>query len=258
MTTLSLEAHLRAARERGEKLLVPYVTGGLGGDWLDVIRSVVAAGANAVEVGIPFSDPVMDGPTIQEASVQALAAGATPHGIVGALHDADVAVPLAVMTYLNIFARTGYKRMAEWLKEAGISAAILPDMPLEESGPWLAEAKAAGIETVMLAGPTTPDSRLPLICEASSGFVYAVGLLGVTGERESLASSALVMARRCKAVTDKPVLVGVGVSTPEQAAEVCEVADGVVIGSALIRRLLEGAGPEGAGELIAAFRKAIS
>ena len=138
-----------------------------------------------------------------------------------------------------------------------MAAAILPDLPLEEVGPWAAAADAAGVETVLLAAPTAPDERLPRVVARARGFVYAVGLLGVTGERDALAASSLVIARRLKAVTDKPVLVGVGVSTPEQAVEVCAVADGVVIGSALVRRVLEGVGPVGAGAFVAEVRAAL-
>ena len=251
-----LEAHLRARRESGAKLLVPYVTGGLG-DWLDVVRAIADAGADAIEIGIPFSDPVMDGPTIQAASTRALEAGATPVAIVDALADVDAGVPLAVMTYYNVVFRAGHERFARSLVDRGVAAAIVPDLPLEESVDWCAAADAAGVETVMLAAPTAPDDRLPLICERSRGFVYGVGLLGVTGERTSLAGSASVMAKRLKAVTDKPVLVGVGVSTPEQAVEVCRDADGVVVGSALVRRLLDGEGPEGASRLVRSFRDAL-
>jgi tryptophan synthase alpha chain len=252
-----LEAALRSARAAGRKLLVPYVTGGLGTDWTEVIEAVAAAGADAIEVGIPFSDPIMDGPVIQEASMRALRAGATPPGIVGALARIDVAVPLAVMTYANLVVRAGYERFAAWLAEAGVAGAIVPDLPLGEAEPWLEVALAAGVETVMLAAPTTPDARLGLICEAARGFVYGVGLMGVTGERDDLAASAAVMARRLKAVTDKPVLIGVGVSNPTQAVQVCEEADGVIVGSALIRRLLEGGGPEAAGAFVAELRHAL-
>jgi tryptophan synthase alpha chain len=252
-----LEAHLRARRDAGAKLLVPYITGGLGDDWLDTVRAVAEAGADAIEIGIPFSDPVMDGPVIQEASDRALAAGATPQSILDELREADAGVPLIVMTYYNICFRMGHRRFAAALRESGVSAAILPDLPLDEVAPWAESADHIGVETVLLAAPTAPDDRLPRICERARGFVYAVGLLGVTGEREQLAASATVIARRLKAVTDKPVLIGVGVSNADQAVEASQVADGVIIGTSVVRRMLEGAGPVGVGAFVAEVRKAL-
>ena len=253
----ALEAALRAGRASGRKLLVPYVTGGLGPDWAEAVRAVADAGADAVEVGIPFSDPVMDGPIIQEASERALAAGATPVSILDELSRVDAGIPVAVMTYYNIVFRAGLERFAHDLVQSGVSGAIVPDVPLEEVGPWASAADAAGVETVLLAAPTAPDERLPRSCARARGFVYAVGLLGVTGEREHLAGTATVIARRLKAVTDVPVLVGVGISTPDQAVDACQEADGVVVGSALVRRLLEGGGPEAAASLVADFRAAL-
>ena len=135
-----LEAALRARRDAGHKLLVPYVTGGLGDDWTDVVRAVADAGADAIEIGVPFSDPVMDGPIIQAASEQALAAGATPTTILDRLRDIDAGVPLVVMTYYNLVFHAGHRRFAASLAAAGVSAAILPDLPLEESGEWAAAA----------------------------------------------------------------------------------------------------------------------
>jgi tryptophan synthase alpha chain len=199
----------------------------------------------------------MDGPVIQEASEIALRDGTTPVTVLDELRTLDAGVPLAVMTYYNLAFRMGHERFASLLAAAGVSAAILPDLPLEEVGPWATAADAAGVETVLLAAPTAPDERLPLVVARARGFVYAVGLLGVTGERDALASSALVIARRVKAITDKPVLVGVGVSTAQQAVEISAVADGVVIGSALMRRVLEGQGPEGAAAFIAEVRGAL-
>src|SRR3954469_3923424 len=198
----SLEAALRAGRAAGRKLLVPYITGGVDG-WEDAIRAAALAGADAVEVGIPFSDPVLDGPVIQLASQKALAAGATPAGIVDALSRLDAGIPMVVMTYYNLVFRAGHERFARSLAAAGVSGAIVRDLPLEEAGPWCEAADAAGVETVMLAAPTAPDDRLPRICARARGFVYAVGLLGVTGERAALATTATAMAARVKAVTDR-------------------------------------------------------
>jgi tryptophan synthase alpha chain len=251
------ESALRAARDRGRKLLVPYVTGGLGPEWCDVVAAIAAAGADAIEVGIPFSDPVMDGPTIQEASKRALDQGTTPASVVAALAEVDAGVPLVVMTYYNIVFRAGHRRFARSLVEHGVSGAIVPDLPLDEFADWGRAADDAGVETILLAAPTTPDDRLAQICARSRGWVYGVGLMGVTGERASLAASAATMAKRLKAVTDLPVLIGVGVSTPEQAVEVSTEADGVIVGSALVRRLLDGGGPEGAAAFVSELRGAL-
>ncbi|HEY2813182.1 MAG TPA: tryptophan synthase subunit alpha [Acidimicrobiales bacterium] len=252
-----LEKALRAARERGRKLLVPYVTGGLDDEWTSVVQAIAAAGADAIEIGIPFSDPVMDGPVIQDASQRALDRGTSPQSVLSDLRGLDVGVPMAVMTYYNIAFHMGHERFASSLVDAGVDAAILPDLPLEEAGPWCEVADNASVETVMLAAPTAPDDRLPLVCARSRGFVYGVGLLGVTGERDTVAESARVIAKRLKAVTDKPVLVGVGVSNAEQAVALSEVADGVIVGSALVRRLIDGEGPSGAAEFVAELRRGL-
>jgi tryptophan synthase alpha chain len=254
---VTLEAALRAARDEGRKLLIPYVTGGMSDAWTEVLRAMAAGGADAMEVGIPFSDPVMDGPTIQETSKRALDRGAEPAGILSELRTVDAGVPLVAMTYYNLVYRPGPARFARMLADGGVVAAIVPDVPLEEAGGWCAAADAAGIETVLLAAPTASDERLARICERSRGFVYGVSLLGVTGERSTLAGTASVIAKRLKAITDLPVVVGIGISTPAQAAEVCAVADGVVVASAIMRRVLDGAPPEAAGEHVARFRDAL-
>jgi tryptophan synthase alpha chain len=252
-----LEAHLRERRAAGRKLLVPYVTGGLGREWCDVVRAVVEAGADAVEIGIPFSDPIMDGRTIQEASQRALDLGATPIGVIDALADVDVPVPLIVMTYYNLIARMGHTRAASALRSVGVTGAIIPDLPLDELDGWGDAADAADVATVLLAAPTTPDDRLTAICERSRGFVYGVSLLGVTGERTAFPVHAKQMGERCKAVTDRPVLLGVGISTPEQAAQAAASADGVIVGSALVRRLLDGGGPDEAATFVRSLRTAL-
>lgn len=250
-----METAFRAKRAASRKLLVPYITGGLPG-WEDAVRAAAAAGADGIEIGLPFSDPVMDGPVIQEASERALRAGATYVSILAGVRELDVDVPLAVMTYYNTIHRAGHRRFASELRDAGITAAIVPDLPLEESPPWTESADWAGIETVMLAAPTAPDDRLPRIAARARGFVYSVGLLGVTGERASLASTAAALAVRLKAVTDVPVLIGVGVSNAEQAAEAVKVADGVVQGASVMRRMLD-SGPDAVGAYVAEVRAAI-
>jgi tryptophan synthase alpha chain len=252
-----LEKALRAQRARGRKLLIPYLMGGMTDDWGQTLAAVVAAGADAVEVGIPFSDPMMDGPVIQEAGLRALGRRTVPDQVLDTIARAEVTVPVAVMTYYNIVYRAGHKRMAHSLVAAGVSGAIIPDLSLEELGPWAVEADAAGVETVLLVAPSSPEERVARICGRAGGFVYAVARMGVTGERADLGDEARHVVERIRRHTDMPICVGVGVSTPDQAAEVCEVADGVVVGSALVRRLLEGGGPEGAAEFVGSLRRAI-
>lgn len=257
MTGVAVEPALRAARDLGRKLLVTYMTGGLCDNWVDYLQVMVEAGADAVEVGLPFSDPVMDGPTIQAASVRALAAGAAPPAILDALAGREQPVPLVAMTYYNLVFRAGHERMARMLSDAGVRGAIVPDLPLEESEGWEAAAAGAGVETVLLAAPVTPEERLARLCARSRGFVYGVNLMGVTGERSSLAASASVLAKRLKALTSLPVLMGFGISTPAQAVEAAADADGVVVASALMRRVLDGASPGQVADQVAALRAAL-
>jgi tryptophan synthase alpha chain len=252
---MGLESYLRGCKESGRKILVPYITGGYPG-WQDAIRACAANGADAIEIGIPFSDPVMDGPVIQRASQAALEAGTTPQSVLEEVPHLDVDIPLAVMTYFNVVHHDGPVRFANRLAGAGVTGCILPDLPLEESEEWCEAADSAGVATVMLAAPTAPDERLPRIVSRSRGFVYSVGLLGVTGERDSLAATATALAERLIPLTDLPVLVGVGVSNAEQAATACRVADGVIQGASMVRRLIE-SGPDEVGRYVAEVRAAI-
>ncbi len=251
-----IEATLTKQLNKGGKCLVPYITGGYTG-YLEVISAAAEAGADAIEIGIPFSDPVMDGPTIQMANDEVLAKGITPAQILHDIGALDVDVPLAVMTYYNVVYRFGLERFANTLKESSISGAIIPDLPLIEAKPWIEAAVQNDIETILLAAPTTTDIQLRDICQKSKGFVYAVGLLGITGAREELADSATVIADRCKKITDKPVLVGVGIGNPEQAEKISNVADGCIVGSAIVQKLLDGGGAESVGNLVGLFRAAL-
>ena len=252
-----LEKELRTRRDRGRKLLIPYLMGGMSDDWTQSLAAVIAAGADAVEVGIPFSDPMIDGPVIQEAGLRALTRGTVPDEVLDDIARAEAPVPVAVMTYYNLVFRAGHKRMARSLAAAGVSGAIIADLPIEEIGPWAAEADVAGIDTVLLVAPSSPPDRVERICARARGFVYAVARMGVTGERGDVGTDMAKVVERIRRCTDMPVCVGVGVSTPAQAAQVCEVADGVVIGSALVRRLLEDEGPDGAAAFVGSLRDAI-
>jgi tryptophan synthase alpha chain len=251
-----IEPVLRSRINGGGKCLVPYITGGYDG-YVEALHAASESGADAIEIGIPFSDPVMDGPTIQKANDVVLSKNITPFDILQEIRDINLGIPLAVMTYYNIAYRFGHERFANALQEAGISGVILPDLPLNEAQPWLSAALQHDIETIMLAAPTTEDERLLQICQESRGFVYAVGLLGITGVRRELAESAVLIAERCKRVTDMPVLVGVGIGTPEQAREISTVADGCIVGSAIVQKLLDNEGAESIGNFVKDIRHAM-
>lgn len=246
---------LTRRKAAGQLSLVVYLTGGLPDlpTTTRLIEAVAAEGADAIELGIPFSDPVMDGPVIQAASQRALEAGTTPTDVFKACKPVAHVAPIGFMTYANIVHHAGWRRFAAQAVDAGMCAAIVPDLPLEEVDPWTDAAIAEGLDPVLFVAPTTPAERIAAIAARTRGFLYAVGVLGVTGERDSLARTATDLAARAKEVTDVPVLVGVGVGTPEQAAEVCQVADGVVIGSSVVRRVLQAPTPDVAVESVARF-----
>lgn len=252
-----LDQRLRELRDSGRKLLVTYVTAGIREDWLEILQALIDGGSDAVEVQIPFSDPAMDGPTVQAACTRALARGTTPAAVFEELKSRSFDAPLAAMTYYNVVYRHGEQRFVEDCTAAGITAAVLPDLPIEHSSEWRTAAEAAGLATVSLVSPNTSDDRLRKLCDLASGFVYVVSALGVTGERSELPPSAPVLAARVKAQTDKPALIGFGVSTPEQAAQAASVADGVIVASALMRQVLDGAKVEEIRESVAAFRSSL-
>ena len=252
----SVGSALRARIDGGGRAFVPYVTGGAPGFDADVLRGLEAAGADAVEVGIPFSDPVMDGGVIQEASRLALEAGATPEGVLEAVGEAALGIPVAVMTYANPVWRLGHEPFLRACTDAGVSGAIVPDLPVDEATGWVDACAGSGIEPIFLAAPGTGSERLAEVAAASKGFVYCVATYGVTGERESLSETAAELVGRLRPLTALPLLVGVGIGTPGQASAACAFADGVVVGSALVRLLSAGDRP-GAMDLAAAFRAAI-
>jgi tryptophan synthase alpha chain len=233
------------------KLLMPYITGGVGRDWATYLTAFEDAGADLIEVGLPFSDPTVDGQTIQQASDTALARGATPASVLAELAAVHVGIPLIASTYANIALRPGF---GDALRAAGVTGLIVPDLPFDE----LAGLSVPGIEVSLLASPATADDRLAEIGRRSQGFVYAVSVMGTTGERDRLSPSAAILAARVKQVTDLPVLLGFGISTPAQAAEAAAVADGVVVGAAVMRRVLGGAGPAETGAFVASLRAALA
>jgi tryptophan synthase alpha chain len=255
--TSDLADRLASVRAAGAKAFIPYVTAGLPGVDGQLLRDLAATGADAVEVGIPFSDPVMDGPVIQEASRLALAARATPAGSLALVRDAGLDIPVAVMTYLNPVLAHGEGRFVEDAASAGVTGVIVPDLPVDEAGRWIELCRRAGLATVFLAAPNSSPDRLREVAGASRGFVYCVSTLGVTGAREHLSEDAREVVEAIRVLTDTPLLLGVGVSTPAQAAEACAFADGVVVGSALMALLLEGRRSDFL-ERAGAFRAAVS
>jgi len=240
------EAFARRRREGG-KAFVAFLTAGDPSleRTVEAAGEMEAAGVDILELGVPFSDPLADGPVIQRASDRALRRGTTLARVLGAARAirAQSALPLLLFTYFNPLLRHGPDRVAREAADAGVDGVLVTDLPPEEAGAWTLVARDAGLDTVFLAAPTSSDARLRLVAEASRGFVYAVSRTGVTGEAETLSDDARPLVRRLRAATDAPVAVGFGIATPQQAAAAAEVADGVVVGSALVRFLEES--PEG-------------
>jgi tryptophan synthase alpha chain len=221
-----------------------------------MLRAVAAAGADAIEVGVPHSDPVMDGGVIQKASSVALAAGARPSGVLDTIREADLEVPVAVMTYVNPVLRRGVERFLDEAASTGIAGMIVPDLPVDESEELRKACAARNIDMVPLAAPGASDARLRDIVASAGGFVYCVATYGVTGAREELGSTAQDLVVRLRPLTDLPLLVGVGIGVPEQAREASGFADGVIVGSALMQRVVDG-DLDGAIRLVEGFRAAL-
>jgi tryptophan synthase alpha chain len=228
-------------RARGERALVAYVMAG-DPSLADTRRLVVEAerrGADVVELGVPFSDPLADGPVIQRAGTRALAAGTSLARVLElvATLRAEVRLPLVVFTYYNPVLAFGLKSFARTAVDAGADGVIVPDLPYEEADPLRAEAEPAGLDMIQLVAPTTPPARMKTLARVSRGFIYVVSLTGVTGERRTLPPGLDAQVRTLRLVTTKPICVGFGVSTPEQAAAVGKLADGVAVGSAIVRTI---------------------
>ncbi|NNN22026.1 MAG: tryptophan synthase subunit alpha [Acidimicrobiales bacterium] len=254
---MDLETHLKSIRKSGRPILVPYITGGITNDWMHLVEELAHLGADAIEIGIPFSDPMIDGPVIQEASNLALQRGATTESILLELAQLNLEIPLVAMTYYNLVLRADPTRFANWCHEGGVSGTIIPDLPPEEMRPLETALDKESIVNVLLIAPSTTDERLKFIAGKSKGFLYTIGVMGTTGERTDLAESATILAKRAKQVTDLPVLVGIGISNEIQAQEVTKVADGVVIGSAFMRRILEDQSGKSALKFFSSLRSAL-
>ena len=252
----TLENRLRAVRDDGRKALVPYFMGGLTPDWTRHVEAAVLAGADAIEIGIPFSDPMMDGSVVQEAALRALEAGTTFDSISSDLEHVDLGVPLVAMTYYNIFLHNGLDRAAGQLANSGISGAIVPDLSLEETPDWRDACDRVDVATVLLVAPSTPPERVVRLARASQGFVYASARMAVTGRSEGDGEGGRVV-QAVRDVADIPTFIGIGIGTPDQARSAAAVSDGVIVGSALVQIILDGGGVHDIEKFIGAFRSAI-
>ncbi len=238
----SVTTAFEAARAEGRAALVGYLPAGFpdvdGG--IEALRAMVESGCDAIEIGLPYSDPVMDGPTIQAAAQQALERGVRTKDVLRTVEAvAATGVPALVMTYWNPVERYGPARFAADLAAAGGAGLITPDLTPDSAEEWIAAADSHDLDKVFLVAPSSTDARLAMTTAACRGFVYATAVMGVTGARATSSELAEPLVRRAKATTDLPVAVGVGVGTGDQAAEVAAYADGVIVGSAFVRALLD-------------------
>ncbi|MEU3050192.1 tryptophan synthase subunit alpha [Streptomyces sp. NPDC006984] len=251
-----LNRTLVAARAEGRAALIAYLPAGFPtvDVGIEAVKAAFDGGADIVEVGLPHSDPVLDGPVIQTADDIALRGGVRIADVLRTVREAHAATgkPVLVMTYWNPVDRYGAERFAAELAEAGGAGCILPDLPVQESELWREHAEKHGLATVFVVAPSSKDERLAKITAAGSGFVYAASLMGVTGTRASVGEQAADLVRRTRATCELPVCVGLGVSNPEQAAEVASFADGVIVGSAFVKRMLDADGDAAA---VAAVRE---
>ncbi|MFI1220689.1 MULTISPECIES: tryptophan synthase subunit alpha [unclassified Streptomyces] len=238
-----LNTTLAATKAADRAALIAYLPAGFptvdGG--IEAVKAVVEGGADVVEIGLPHSDPVLDGPVIQTADDIALRGGVRIADVMRTVREAHRAtgVPILVMTYWNPVDRYGVERFTAELAEAGGAGCILPDLPVQESALWREHAEKHGLATVFVVAPSSQDARLATITAAGSGFVYAASLMGVTGTRASVGAQAQDLVERTRATTDLPVCVGLGVSNAAQAAEVAGFADGVIVGSAFVKAMLD-------------------
>lgn len=260
----ALADRLAEIRAEDRAALVGYLPAGfpdLPGS-IKAVEAIIAGGVDIIEVGMPYSDPVMDGPTIQAAAERALAGGIRTTDSFEVVRAAVAAgAPTVVMTYWNPVERFGVDAFAAALAEAGGSGLITPDLIPEEAGEWTAAAKVHDLDQIFLVAPSSTDARLAMTAEAASGFIYATAVMGVTGQREQSSSLAPELVARLRTVTDKPVGVGLGVSNGAQAADVAKFADAVIVGSALVRCLLdapdEASGLEAIGTLARELRAGV-
>jgi tryptophan synthase alpha chain len=244
-------------KKEGKAVLVAYLTA--GDPTPEATPGLVAAlergGADLIELGVPFSDPIADGPVIQRGADRALKAGTTVAKVLGMARQIRETsqIPLLLFTYLNPVLRYGLENLARDAKAAGVDGCLLTDVSVEEAEVYVNAMRAAGLDTVFLAAPTSTPERLQLVAKYSNGFIYLVSRTGVTGEREQLSESIQPLLNATRAISKLPLAVGFGISTPAQAGAVAKIADGVVVGSSIVRLIEQNAGEEG----LEAFAKSL-
>jgi len=245
----TLEAMFAANRAAGQKAVAPFVTAGDpdAATSVAVLEALDRAGASLCELGVPYSDPIADGPVIQASYTRALAAGITLEGVFGIAREAAgrVAMPILAMASYSLVFRRGIERFVADAVAAGLAGFVVPDLPVEESDDLDGACRSAGLALVRLVTPTTPPERAAAIAAKSTGFLYCVSVAGVTGARTELPAGLIDRVKWLRTQTDVPILVGFGISSPEQVKAVCQVADGAIVGSALVRLVAEqaAAGP---------------
>ena len=258
---MALPEVFKQAAEEGRAALIIYVTAGDPSlaTTVDLVSALAEAGADIVELGIPYSDPLADGPIIQAAGQRALRAGTTVAGVLEAARQIKerTGLPLVVMTCYNPILQFGPEQFAARAAQVGVSGVLISDLPPEESEEWCALAAREGLETIFLVAPTTEPERMALACGLSTGFVYVVSRPGTTGVREDLPEDLGGLVEQLRALTDKPLAVGFGLSRPEQVAVVAQVADGAIVGSAVVRLIGEsGADPTQVAEFVRTLAEA--
>jgi tryptophan synthase alpha chain len=242
------------SKQTGRRVFIPYLTPGdpSPSHTAELVLALERGGAGLVELGVPFSDPIADGPVIQRASDRALRAAMTVPGVLDIVRQIRrrSQIPLLLFSYLNPLLKYGFNELARDAADAGIDGVLLTDLCVEEADQPVRQLRAQGLDTVFLAAPTSTERRLRLVAEHSSGFIYLVSRTGVTGEQQSLSDAAAPLARRMRELTDLPLALGFGIGTPEQVAEAAKLADGVVVGSAIVKFIeAHAASPRSADEL---------
>jgi tryptophan synthase alpha chain len=254
-----IDKTFRRLKSKGKKAFIPYIMA--GDPSLEKTKEVVLlfeeCGADIVELGVPFSDPLADGPTIQRAAERALKNGVTLRNVIATVKDMrkGTQVPLVLMTYFNPVFKYGTDTFIKDAKDAGVDGVIVPDLPPDEAGDFIHLSKKAALNTIFLLAPTSTEARIKKVSKASTGFIYYVSITGTTGANLSLDGSIDISISKIRGYTDRPVAVGFGVSTSEEAAAVARISDGVIVGSAIVKKLHES--PEGLKNYLVGLREAI-